>query len=129
VALDFPAAPSPGQGFAAGNIAWVWDGNKWAAATAGSGSLAISASTVLPAGTTGLVLVDTTSGTLTVTLPPAPALGQTLTIKDANGFAGSGNPLTVAGGGFTIEGALNLVIAANYGWVQLAFAGTAWVQV
>jgi hypothetical protein len=88
----------------------------------------VSASGTLPAGTGGLVLADSTSGTLTVTLPPAPALGQSLTIKDSAGVAGA-NPITVAGGGFTIEGALSLVIGSNYGWVQLAFTGTAWVQV
>jgi hypothetical protein len=92
------------------------------------GFMSVAGSGTLPSGTNGLVLVDTTAGPLTVTLPPAPALGQTLTIKDSTGTAGS-NPITVAGGGFTIEGALNLVIAANYGWVQLAFAGTMWVQV
>jgi hypothetical protein len=89
----------------------------------------VTASGRLPFGTNGLALVDTTSGPLTVTLPPAPALSQSLTIKDANGFAGSGNPITVAGGGFTIEGELSLVIDSNYGWVQLAFTGVAWVQV
>jgi hypothetical protein len=92
------------------------------------GFMSVTASGVLPAGTNGLVLVDTTAGAMTVTLPPAPSLGQTLTIKDSAGVAGA-NPITVAGGGFTIEGALSLAITSNYGWVQLAFAGTSWVQV
>jgi hypothetical protein len=124
VAIDIVAQPTPVIEVIAGVGQQGPPGPAWQ-----PGFMSVTASGTLPAGTGGLVLVDTTSGTLTVTLPPAPALGQSLTIKDANGFAGSGNPITVAGGGFTIEGALSLVIAANYGWVQLAFAGTAWVQV
>jgi hypothetical protein len=92
------------------------------------GFMSVAGSTALPSGTNGLVLANSTAGPLTVTLPPAPTLGQTLTVKDANGTAGA-NHITVAGGGFTIEGALNLVIGSNYGWVQLAFTGTIWVQV
>jgi hypothetical protein len=123
VAIDVVATPTPVIEVTVGGMQGP-PGPAWQ-----PGFMSVSASGVLPFGTGGLVLVDTTAGPRTVTLPPAPALGQTLTIKDANGFAGSGNPITVAGGGSTIEGALNLVIAANYGWVQLAFAGTMWVQV
>jgi hypothetical protein len=124
VAIDIVAAPTPVIEVIVGVGQQGPPGPAWQ-----PGFTSVTASGVLPAGTNGLVLVDTTAAPHTVTLPPAPALGQTLTIKDANGFAGSGNPITVAGGGFTIEGALSLVIAANYGWVQLAFAGTSWVQV
>jgi hypothetical protein len=123
VAIDIVAQPTPVIEVMIGVGQQGPAGPAWQ-----PGFTSVNASGVLPAGTNGLVLVDSTGGTLTVTLPPEPSLGQSLTMKDVNGTAGA-NHITVAGGGFTIEGTLTLVIGSNYGWVQVAFTGTAWVQV
>lgn len=88
----------------------------------------VTASTILPDGTWGIVLVSA-AAPLTVTLPKDPVLGQTLTIKDAIGSAAT-YPITIDdGGGFNIEGADTLVIQFNYGWVQLSYTGIQWAQV
>jgi methionine aminopeptidase len=87
----------------------------------------LTATTALPADTTGLVLV-TAAATMTVTLPPSPVLGQTLTIKDAAGTANT-RPITIDGGAPDIEGQNTLEINMPYSWVQLAYSGSQWVQV
>jgi hypothetical protein len=123
VAIDIVAQPTPVIEVIAGVGQQGPPGPAWQ-----PGFTSVTVSGTLPSGTNGLVLVDSTAGPMTVTLPPAPSPGQTCTVKDSTGHAGA-NHITVAGGGFTIEGALNLVIGMNYGWVQLAFTGTAWVQI
>ena len=122
VAIDIVAAPTPVIEVIAGVGQQGPPGPAWQ-----PGFMSLNEGAVLASGTNGLVLANSTAGPLTVTLPPAPSPGQTCTIKDSAGTAGS-NPITVAGGGFTIEGALTLVIGSNYGWVQLAFTGLQWVQ-
>lgn len=121
--VDVVAAPTPVIEVIAGVGLQGPPGPAWQ-----PGFTQVSASTALPAGTNGLVLANSTAGPLTVTLPPAPGPGQSLTVKDSAGTAGS-NPITVAGGSFSIEGASTVVIGFNYGWAQVAFTGTAWVQV
>jgi hypothetical protein len=87
----------------------------------------LTTTTALAAGTTGLVLVSPAAA-MTVTLPPSPVLGQTLTVKDAAGNASARN-ITIAGGGPLIEGAATMVLGFNYGWVALAYSGSQWLQV
>jgi hypothetical protein len=127
--IDFPTAPSVGQTHLAAGLVWRFDGQKWQAATAPvapplpAGTLVVAVSTALSAGFNGTVMVMA-AAPLTVTLPPAPAVGQQVTVKDAQGAAGT-HPITVAG---PIEGATNMVIGFNYGWVALQYSGSQWVQ-
>jgi hypothetical protein len=86
-------------------------------------TLVVTASQTLPAGFVGTVMVYQTAP-LSITLPPGPTIGQAVTIKDAAGMAGT-HPITVAG---TIEGATNMTIDFNYGWVALQYSGSQWVQ-
>lgn len=62
---------------------------------------------------------------ITVTLPSAPYLGQTLYIKDVTGVAASQN-ITVSGNGSTIDGASSNVIGTNFGKLVLMYTGTQW---
>jgi len=78
-------------------------------------------------GTTGLVLVLHTAP-CTIGLPPSPATGQVLTIKDAAGQSATW-PITVTGGAVLIDGAASVEIAFNWSWVSLAFTGVQWGQV
>lgn len=39
MAISFPTTPYTGQLFSVGNISWVWNGNSWDAAMAGSGQM------------------------------------------------------------------------------------------
>jgi len=92
-------------------------------------NLIIYETTVMPAGTSGVIYVSNVSGgPITVTLPPSPVLGQNLLIKDISGTA-SVHPITVSGGTSTIEEQPTLVMNFNYNWVQLTFTGAQWVQV
>lgn len=122
VAIDIVAAPTPVIEVVLGVGQQGPPGPSWQ-----PGFMSVAGSTTLPSGTNGLVVVDSTAGPLTVTLPPAPTFGQALTVVDGVGAAGS-NPITVAGGGFTIVGELSVVIGSRYGFLPLAFTGFAWVQ-
>ena len=92
-------------------------------------SITIYETTALPAGTAGYVYVsNVTLMPMSVTLPPSPVLGQTLTIKDIAGNCGT-YPITVIGGSAMIEDQPTLVMNYNYNWVQITFTGAQWVQV
>jgi hypothetical protein len=127
-ALDFPPAPAVNQGHAEAGLVWRWSGRHWVAATSGEtpappATVVATTSTVLPLGFTGTVLVQQIAP-VTITLPPTPSAGQQVTVKDAQGVAGT-HPITVAG---TIEGATNMTINFAYGWVSLTYSGMQWVQ-
>jgi hypothetical protein len=132
--LDFPNAPAPFQLFSAAGRSWLFDGAKWIADSFAdepttASTLTLHATTVLPAGFTGFVWVENTSGVpVTVTLPGGPTQAQHVVVKDALGNAAT-LPITVNGGGVTIEGQPTLVLIYGYSWVDLAFTGTQWVQV
>lgn len=48
-------------------------------------------------------------------------------LKDCYGNA-STYPVTITGGGPSIEGQASLVLQYNYSWVDLIFIGAMWVQ-
>lgn len=127
--IDFPAAPSPNQTHVEAGLAWRWDGEKWLAATQAEappipGTVTTSTSLALPAGFNGTVMVEQT-GPVTITLAPGPTPGQQITVKDAQGAAGT-YPITIAG---TIEGTTNMTISFAYGWAALQYSGSQWVQI
>lgn len=84
--------------------------------------------TELPAGAAGYIYVNNnTLAPISITLPPTPGVGQTLTIKDIAGNA-STYPITIIGGA-DIEGEPTLTMGYNYNWVEITFTGAEWVQV
>jgi len=130
MAINFPDAPVLDQVFAAAGKQWSWDGGRWVAfgGTAGEYVFLVNDTTTLPAGFDGFVRAEnTTGGAITITLPANPNPSQNIIVKDTVGNATS-YPITVSGGGVNIEGQANLVIMYNYGWLDLFFTGTQWVQ-
>ena len=71
------------------------------------------------------ILVDTTNGPVTITLPVFPTLGTTISIVD--GGNASVNNITIDPDGKTINGTLaNITIAGNYGAATLVSDGVNW---
>ena len=115
----FSRPATSGQTHLAAGLAWRFDGRNGRRRRRPSrrrclSILVATASTALPAGFNGTVMVSRPAP-LTVTLPPSPTAGQQVTVKDATGAAGT-HPITVAG---TIEGAADMTIDFAYGWVAL----------
>ena len=130
MALDFPNSPTGGQVYTAVGLSWVWDGTKWITGTTGfvQPMMVVSATTALPAGYRGFVRVENgTNAPITITLPASPVASQAITLKDTYGNAAT-YPITITGDGPAIEGAATLVMAFNYGWVDLIFTGSQWVR-
>jgi hypothetical protein len=129
--LDFPNAPIVDQLYSAAGKNWVWDGEKWGVAVSGSAGnavLTVHATVSLPAGFDGSVFVEnTTSATITITLPSSPYPGEHVLIKDTIGNA-TAYHIAVSGGGVTIEGQPTVTIMYDYSWLDLFYAGTQWVQ-
>lgn len=91
--------------------------------------ITIHDTTLLSANFWGDVWVDnTTAGAIIVTLPPDPASGQRVLVKDATGNAGT-YTITVEGdGGDLIEGVASMDLTIDYSWLDLVFTGVQWVQ-
>ena len=68
------------------------------------------------------VLVDATSGNITVTLP-APVAGRKIVVKKIDGTA---NNVTIDGNGATIDGAASRVTGVPYQAFVLHTEGTNW---
>ncbi|SHM01614.1 hypothetical protein SAMN05444266_10682 [Chitinophaga jiangningensis] len=95
-----------------------------------SGSMAMNITTLSSNGTLAAtdntVLVNTTSGSITVTLPsPTGIRGRIYTIKKI-GSGGIDNSLTISPTGGTIDGASTYVIYNDYTYVTLQTDGTNW---
>jgi len=72
-----------------------------------------------------LVLVNSSGGVVTITLP-APTNGRILIIKDSTGSAATNNITINPHASETIDGAASVVINVNWGEVQLQSDGTNW---
>jgi hypothetical protein len=73
------------------------------------------------------ILVDATSGVITITLPTAATLaGQEFCIKDWKGQAATHNITIATTSAQTIDGASTKVISANYGSVRVVSDGSNW---
>ncbi len=72
-----------------------------------------------------LIVATSLSGSITVTLPASPFLGDTYTVKDATGTA-SANHIQVNGNGNTIDGASTNTISTDYGALVVTFTGSSW---
>ena len=71
------------------------------------------ASTELSNSNEHIVLVDTTGGAVTMTLPASPLHGMILQIKDAGGNA-EAEPITIDANGKTIDGDASAVMGVNF---------------
>ncbi len=72
-----------------------------------------------------IVLVDSSGGAVTVTLPAATS-GRNLIIKDSGGAAGTNNITIQRAGGATIDGSTSIVMSANYQSLSFVSNGTNW---
>lgn len=133
-AIDFPSSPAEGQVYLVGAMSWTWANGHWVSSylsAGGEGSasmITIISTTALPAGYSGFVRVENAGdGPIGVFLPPSPSEGQAIEIKDTLGNAAT-YPITVDGFGKLIEGAATMVISFNYGWANLMYTGSQWVQ-
>ena len=66
-----------------------------------------------------------TSTAYTITLPASPTTGDTYTIKDATGGAGT-NTLTISGNGANIDGSASMVLNQAYAAATLTYTGSQW---
>lgn len=89
--------------------------------------LSTSSSTYsIPATTTNaIVLANTSSNAINVTLP-TPTAGSEITIKDSGNNAQTNNLTITHNASENIDGASTLVITFNYGFVTLGSDGTNW---
>jgi trimeric autotransporter adhesin len=104
-------------------------GLKWAAATGGaSGQTFLNVRTVAVDSTAvagDLILVNAAANNVTITLPAAPTLGQSVTVQRLDA-PGSFN-CTIVAAGMTIQGDVNATITAQfYGATFTYNGGTAW---
>jgi uncharacterized delta-60 repeat protein len=84
------------------------------------GIISISANTLL-ALTNYLILIDTSTSGLTITLPASPTDGKVFKIKDKSGNALTNN-ITINGNSYNIDGSSTALINTNYGHVELTFS-------
>jgi hypothetical protein len=104
-----------------------WNGSSlaWATSAAAGISYLLTTTSYTAANKDG-VLADTSSGAFTVTLPAAPAVGDTVIVADPTGDWGTNN-LTVGRNGSTIAGfASDLICNIASVSVQLVYDGTTW---
>jgi hypothetical protein len=75
-------------------------------------------------GNEDVVLVDTTSASITVTLPANPPKGMTITVKDATGALSPTEFCSIVG---TIDNVTNLAMTVPYMSRTLSYSGSSWV--
>jgi hypothetical protein len=74
-----------------------------------------------------LIVVDASGGAVQINLPAvASSTGRTLVVKD-DGSAGTNNITIEGSGAETVDGALNMVLAVDYGSANLFCTGTEWL--
>ena len=79
-----------------------------------------------------IIGVDSSSGSLTVTLPSASSVntGRLLIIKDEGGLSGSSKRITIAASGSqTIDGASTVALKTNYSCIQIYSTGSGWAVI
>lgn len=125
------AAGSMTQLLANGESDLVWcDGTEYRSATerysVGAGVRIVVAS-YAATNADRTVVVDTSGGTRTISLPSSPRSGQMHVVMDGSGNAGSNNITIDTDGPYTINGAASVAITVGYGVKTFVFFGTGWV--
>lgn len=109
---------------------YIWNGSNWVLISSGGGSggsaivyeLINSARTLL---VNKHYMIDTSTGTYTVELPPTPSIGEFVVIADGSNF--EINPLTVSRNGRTIENlSENVLLDRKEVEVKFVWNGTTW---
>jgi hypothetical protein len=90
----------------------VSGGNQFTGCTGGTGTMSLG----------GVV-----SSLFTVNLPASPSVGDTYTVKDANGSAALNNIL-INGNGHNTDAASNILISTNYTEANFVYNGTTWIS-
>lgn len=113
----------------------VWDGAAWVAVSGppgaagangyGAGALQTKTSNYTALTTDGLILVDCTSGAVTITLP-AVAVGRSLIVKKIDSTI---NAVTIAPASGLIDGAANVALANQWQARTLVSNGTDWFNI
>lgn len=78
------------------------------------------------AANSGEMVIVTGGVPLTITLPPAPAVGDSIIVKGGSGLASGAAPITVDGNGNTIDGTATKNITTAYGAFWLIYTGAEW---
>jgi hypothetical protein len=86
---------------------------------------AVTTNVTLSTGSSYVILANSPSAIITITLPLTPLNGQVFKIKDIGGQALT-YPVTVAGNGLNVDGSPNATINTNYGALELLYNGTNW---
>lgn len=84
----------------------------------------VSANTTLDS-SYNVVLVDSSSASVVITLPTTAATGKSYTIKDKLGSANT-HAITVSGGGLNIDTVGTYTLDTQFEWVTVIFDGTNW---
>jgi hypothetical protein len=90
--------------------------------------LTTTATTVNVTASDEIISIGTLAAPCTVNLPATPTVGDTYTIKDANGSAGTFN-ITVSGNGVNIDGGFaSITIMTNFTQATFVYNGTTWIS-
>jgi len=92
----------------------------------GTGNVAMNASGDKSGQCREIEINKTVGAATQVTLPPSPAVGEYVTVKDGKGDAATNNITVIGASSATIDGQSSYVIQANYGAVMLRWNGTEW---
>lgn len=110
--------------------AWVLDSSNADTSGGGSGNIytvhsTITATTYLVVSADQFIPVDSTSNTVTLTLPASPATGEWHIIADISGSAPTFN-IIINGNGKNIVGSSTFTITNAFNSIQVAYNGTNW---
>ena len=73
--------------------------------------------------TDDFISCDSSTGTITITLPASTTVGREIVIKDRTGSASTNN-ISVTAGGTTIDGQITYVFTDNYESIDLMFGSS-----
>ena len=116
-----PTAPTAAMGTNTTQLATCAFVQAAAASPLYSNSVKTTAYTVLLSD--NVILANASGAGFTITLPAAPSSGQNVTIKKIDASA---NAVTIAGNGFTIDGAASVNIGYQYNTLDLVYANAVW---
>jgi hypothetical protein len=112
-------------------LTWINADNQWEAKRVENDG--VIQNVIIITGDYSIELTDTVisvgsiSGTVNVTLPNNPTVGQTFVIKDGRGNAATHN-ITINGNGNMIDGASTYIIAVNYESVTAVWDSGMWIS-
>lgn len=129
--IDFPNSPAVGDVFSAGAASWRWDGVKWMPAWStppivSDRAIVVHGSHVIAAGEAGNVYVSGLTAPATIVLPPTPAAGDRVFVKDTDGGAASNTITVISANSTTIDDHPNFLLDYAYAQARFSWSGTEW---